>query len=543
MCGASSPRLALRFSGAAAALIVAGCSELRPLPRPDAQATSVTSGTGGGDATGGAGGVGEGASTASAASTGGAGGAGGASGGVTGAGGSANEAYNVDASFPEGGQSLVPTFYRNILPIVQTRCQSCHSPGHIAPFSLMTFADAQAVATEMASSTLALTMPPWSARSTAECQPRFGWKGDQSLSSTEIALFQSWSVSGARPGDPADAPPPVTPVEDVLPAVDVTLQPKAPFLAGGDDDEFRCFVLDPQLDSDRFINGSRFLIGNPGIVHHILLIEDPADIGAGKADADGGYPCFSGPEVSSAKYVAMWTPGSGTIQFPPNVGMPLAAGTKLVMQVHYHPTGAPVVADQIGVQLHFTDGPPEYRVMLQGIGNFDTLDPDGDGLQPGPDDPGAPEFFIPAGAQAHTETMKFTLPGGDPGDPGSAFPDLQIYALMPHMHFAASGMKIDIHRAASVGPEPGDECLIDTPEWRFDWTRSYRYDASIADLPTLRSGDQLTVRCTYNNSASNAGLMEALQQAGKSAPLDVKLGETALDEMCLGVITLLYKAP
>jgi hypothetical protein len=315
-----------------------------------------------------------------------------------------------------------------------------------------------------------------------------------------------------------------------------------PFLAGGDDDEFRCFVLDPQLDADRFVNGSRFVIGNPGIVHHILLVEDPAGIGAGKADADGGYPCFAGPEVSSAKYVAMWTPGSGTIQFPPNVGMQLQAGTRLVMQVHYHPHGAPVVADQIGLQLHFTDTPPEYRVMLAGIGNFNVLDPDGDGLQPGPDDTGAPEFFIPAGVQGHTETMKFTLPG-DPADPASALPDLGIYALMPHMHFVASAMKIDVHRAAPSGPDPGDECLIDTPQWRFDWTRSYRYDASLGALPSLRSGDQITVRCTYDNSSANAGLMEALQQAGKPGPLDVKLGETALDEMCLGVITMIYKSP
>jgi hypothetical protein len=37
--------------------------------------------------------------------------------------------------------------------------------------------------------------------------------------------------------------------------------------------------------------------------------------------------------------------------------------------------------------------------------------------------------------------------------------------------------------------------------------------------------------------------MEALGQAGKPGPLDVGLGETALDEMCLGVLTLLYKAP
>ena len=136
--------------------------------------------------------------------------------------------------------------------------------------------------------------------------------------------------------------------------------------------------------------------------------------------------------------------------------------------------------------------------------------------------------------------MKFTLPTGTPEQP---FPDLKIYALMPHMHFVASGMKIDIHRPTPPGAEPGDECLIDTPQWSFDWTRSYRYSAPLEDLPSLRSGDQINVRCTYDNTTGNAGLMEELQQAGKPGPFDVKFGETALDEMCLGVLTLLYKTP
>ncbi|MEP7121981.1 MAG: hypothetical protein ABJE95_13760 [Byssovorax sp.] len=524
--GRWSRRAAFFPGGLLAAIAVTACSELEPLPVPqvDAQTTSGVGGAGGA----GSGGVG---------STGGAGGTGTGTGGV---GGSSFGSYNAEASLVAGGQSIVPTFYRDILPILQTRCQGCHSPGQIAPFNLITLADAQAVVTEMASATLARIMPPWSARSTAECQPRFGWLGDQSLSAAEIELFQVWSTSGARPGNPADAPPPIVPPVDELPAVDLTLQPKVPFVVGGDSDQFRCFVLDPQLAADRFINGSRFLIGNPGIVHHILLVQDELGLSDAKVDADGGYPCFAGPEISSARYVAMWTAGSGSIQFPPGVGMQIKAGTRLVMQVHYHLTGAPAVSDQIGLQLHFTDAAPEYRVMLQGIGNFNTLDPDGDGLQPGPDDSGPPEFLIPAGVVGHTETMKFTVPTGTSADP---FPDLQIYALMPHMHFAGSGMKIDIHRPTPPGQEPVDECLIEAPQWRFDWTRSYRYDAALADLPSLRSGDQLSVRCTYDNSTGNAGLMGELTQAGKPGPLDVTLGETALDEMCLGVITLIYKAP
>ncbi|MGA9186668.1 MAG: hypothetical protein WBZ32_15330, partial [Candidatus Acidiferrales bacterium] len=32
-----------------------------------------------------------------------------------------------------------PTFYRDVLPIVQQHCQGCHRPGEIGPFPLETY--------------------------------------------------------------------------------------------------------------------------------------------------------------------------------------------------------------------------------------------------------------------------------------------------------------------------------------------------------------------------------------------------------------------
>ena len=94
----------------------------------------------------------------------------------------------------------------------------------------------------------------------------------------------------------------------------------------------------------------------------------------------------------------------------------------------------------------------------------------------------------------------------------------------------------------NTSTEPATECLVQTPAWNFDWQRIYNYDVPIEQLPILRGGDALNMRCTYDNTMDNPAVKEALEFAGLSAPVAVKLGETTLDEMCLAIVQVVYKA-
>lgn len=87
-----------------------------------------------------------------------------------------------------------------------------------------------------------------------------------------------------------------------------------------------------------------------------------------------------------------------------------------------------------------------------------------------------------------------------------------------------------------------DECLIHTPEYDFSWQRFYAYDVPIEELPTLRKGDLLKFRCVYDNSMNNTAVASALGYQSLDAPIDVFLGDTTLDEMCLVALQLVYKA-
>jgi hypothetical protein len=452
---------------------------------------------------------------------------------ATGGGGSASTSTTTGT-----GPAAGPTFHKDVEPLLQKSCQSCHADGRIAPFNLVTYADAKAVADLMVLRTQEGTMPPWGAQETSECKPRHGWKDDRRLSADEIALLAAWRDAGSPEGDPADAPPQGVPEPIGLPGVELTVAPLKPYVASGDKDQFRCFVMDPKLTEDRYLNGSNFVAGNPKVVHHALMFLDAKAESVPMADADGGYDCFGGPNFNNASLIAAWAPGGVPSEYAPNIGMQIPAGSRLVMQIHYHPAGATGAPDATKFEMRFTKQKPEYTAVVALIGNFGGPEGNGDGLLPGPDDQGGPQFMIPAGAKNHTETMQFTLPAKVGGGP---LPELLLYGVSTHMHYVGTDMKIDVKRASTSGDDPVDECFLQTPKWDFNWQRGYVYDTDIASLPRLHAGDKLGFRCTYDNSMDNPFVAKALFEQKLSAPKDVYLGETTLDEMCLGAMNLIYK--
>jgi hypothetical protein len=213
--------------------------------------------------------------------------------------------------------------------------------------------------------------------------------------------------------------------------------------------------------------------------------------------------------------------------------MALPSKGRLVMQVHYHPTGKAEVDSDTSVQLRgYRAGIPEYIAQLALIGNASGQSDSGMGLQPGMNDGAEPEFMIPAGAKNHVETMKFAIPEDEV--------DYRLWAIGSHMHYVGTDMRIGITRKAP-GDEPAEECLLETPRWDFNWQRGYLFDTPIDQAPTAKPGDILNLSCTYDNSMDNRFVAEALREQMLDAPRDVKLGEETLDEMCLGVFGLAQK--
>ena len=440
-----------------------------------------------------------------------------------------------------------PTFYKDVLPILQQVCQDCHVPGGIGPFPLVTYQDTVEYAADIVKQTGSRTMPPWGAQvPTADCAPRFGFQDDLRLSDAQISTLGDWLEANTPEGDPADAPPPRPPPIAGLPGVSLQLTPMAPYTLQGTDDEFMCFVLDPKLTQTTYLNGTFIIAGNPEVVHHALVYADPD--GQSKALADpttGSYSCFGGPGISNTSLVTAWAPGGVPNELPPNAAMTLSAGTLLVMQVHYHPQSALAAApDLTTFQMRFTPNPPQWQAVLALLGNYGSVVQNGTGLVPAPQalvsslGCSADQFVIPHDTNGCTITQQTTIPSTLSGFPTPTF---QLFAIGAHMHWVGVEERISIQRANPTATQPANECLLDVPKWDFYWQRGYNYDAAIEQLPTVNAGDVLTSVCTYNNTMGNPRLATALMQQGLSSPHDVSLGETTLDEMCLGVFGLLYQ--
>jgi hypothetical protein len=134
----------------------------------------------------------------------------------------------------------------------------------------------------------------------------------------------------------------------------------------------------------------------------------------------------------------------------------------------------------------------------------------------------------------HIERMQFTIP-----PPDKPRPALYIYGVMAHEHLAGVDVKVDIEKATSPGR---DLCLLED-RWDFHWQRMYAYDAPVADLPTIDTGDKIKLRCTYDNTMQNPRLRDSLLSVGRTTTEDIRLGESTLDEMCLVIPQVVVRYP
>jgi hypothetical protein len=411
-------------------------------------------------------------------------------------------------------RTLVPgTWYGGVGAIVRTKCAGCHHEGGIAPFSLVEYSDATAHGYEMLDAVERGIMPPWSTDERSGCAPRYAWKDDARLTPAERVALHAW-VDGDMPEGPPQALPPIqsTSLDDAT----VQVAPAQPFSSTGDRDQFVCFLLDPQLDHAQWLDGSQVFPTAPELVHHanVYLIA-PADAAAVTADMGGigvpKTPCDHPPGIA----IQSWLPGNPALLLPDSVGIPVDAGTLVMLQLHYHPAGVGG-QDASAVALRFTDTAPKWRYELGVYGNATSAP----ALQPGDGDPDSgPAFVIPAGASDHSEHMILRH--------GVLDRELRVMSVTPHMHLLGT------HERVTLTHGNGDEeCLIDGG-WKFDWQRTYAYDAALDELPQFDSLSTVDLTCHWDNSFNNPELPRLLHDTGRVAPYDVWFGLTTADEMCL----------
>jgi hypothetical protein len=384
-----------------------------------------------------------------------------------------------------GIRAEVPTYNKDIAPILWKNCAGCHRTGEIGPFSLLTYKDAAKRSSFLAEITTSRRMPPW------KPEPGFGSFHDvRRLSDPEIQRIADWTNGGAPEGEAKDLPPmPRFPEGWQLGTPDLVLKASEPFdVPAKGADVYRCFVIPIPIDANKTVAAFEFRPGNRKVVHHALLYLDTT--GAARqldeSEPGPGYTSFGGPGILPTGGLGGWAPGSMPRMLADGIGKFLRKGSDLVLQVHYHPDGK-AEKDQSVVGIYFTKKPAQK--IVGGIAVR------------------ARNLDIPAGEQRfHTSAESAPLPV-----------DAQAIGIAPHMHYIGTEMKV-----VAQAPDGKTTPLIWIKDWDFNWQGTYQYDTPVK----LSKGTVIKLDAYYDNSAANAS-------NPNKPPKRVRWGEQTTDEMCL----------
>jgi hypothetical protein len=382
------------------------------------------------------------------------------------------------------------TFYKDILPILQTRCQICHRAGEIAPMPFTTYAETRPWAKAIREQITLRKMPPWFA------DPKVGeFANDPSLTPAQIAAVQQWVDAGAPEGSKRDAPPPVKwPAQGVLAAPDIEIGMPRPFLVAADATvEYQYIVFHPQFSVDRWVRAVEIRPGDPAVVHHaVLYVREPGskwlqDVPAGVMYSvpPGNTDAVARARQTTSDILAVYTPGSPVMICPDGMAKKIPAGSDLVLQLHYTSKKVPRT-DQTEIRMVESTSPPQLRLLTLQMSAFDIR------LRPG------------------EANQRFSVSGTLPRE-------ALLVSLFPHMHLRGSGFEFQI-------PSPGGrvETLLKVDNYDFYWQLSYQ----LKTPRKLAAGTRLLWTGIYDNSANNP--------RNPDPKAEVTWGDQSWEEMMVG---------
>ena len=380
------------------------------------------------------------------------------------------------------------TFTKDVAPIFQKSCQSCHHPGTAAPMSLITYEDARPWAKSIKARVAAREMPPWHLDKTVGIRE---FKNDISLNDPDIDTIVRWVDAGAPQGDPKAMPAPLTfrPETDWFigkPDLLVTFDKEMTMYANGPDWWINKFA-DTGLTEDRYIKAMQIKPGNPKIVHHVVTSIMPP------AGADPNDPAFTSggtlEEYAVGKY--------GDI-FPEDTGRLLPAGSRISFDMHYFAIGEQATdRTTLGIVFYPKGYVPKYKVTMMSFRNL-------------PND----DLAIPPNSITRRDGY-FRLTKA-----------ARIFDYQPHMHMRGKGMTLE-----AINLDNTVTVLSSVDHFVFNWHIAYVYKDDVA--PLLPAGTVLHVIGIHDNTAMNKLNPDPAMWAG--------YGERSVDDMLqcwLGVVYL-----
>ena len=359
----------------------------------------------------------------------------------------------------------MPTYSKDVAPILQAKCASCHNPEGIGPMPLQNYEQVKPFAALIHDRTSKRIMPPWHVDTGIGIQ---SFKNDASLSDDQIDIIEDWFLAGAPEGDPTDLPEPIEfpsgaawQLGDQLGPPDLIIK-SSPYdvIANGQDQWWTPNVPFQGLNSERFLKAAEFKPSYPlgkKVVHHGHAVLVP----------EGG-----GRSVALARYGV----GKSWEMFPEGTGMRVPADGRIAWNLHYFPVGAEGPGDVVEVGLWFyPEGQtPEKETVGEAMFRVDGLK----GMARGQD-----IVIPPHGYQVLQGTHRLDAPA-------------VIHSYRPHLHMRGRVMTME-----AIYPDGEKEVLSQVNNYDHNWQIAYMYEDDVK--PLLPTGTILQFTSVFDNTANN----------------------------------------
>lgn len=399
------------------------------------------------------------------------------------------------------------TFTKDVLPVLQKNCQTCHRPGEAAPMSFLSYDSTRPWAKAIKTAVLTKKMPPWFA------DAHYGkFANDRTMSQQEIDTLVAWADTGAKEGDPKLAPKPVDWVEGwrIGKPDAVIAMPQAFNIPASGTIDYQYVVIPTGFTEDKYVQMAESRPSDRVHVHHIIaFIREPgspwlkdakpgvpfaprersSEAGTQPRNPEGGQNAQNRQRNDGGGISGDWLSGyaPGTV---PNIMKPgqaklVKAGSDIVLQVHYTANGTPG-SDISKVGLMFATQKPTERVLTLAASNN--------------------RFAIPPQDPNYQVDAKITLQD-----------DAMLTSLLPHMHYRGKDFEYRV-----IYPTGEKETLLSVPKYDFNWQLTYE----LAQPKLLPKGTVIECTAHFDNSPNNPYNPDPTKE--------VHFGEQTWEEMMFG---------
>ena len=404
----------------------------------------------------------------------------------------------AQSSAPPSETKAAPTYYRDVVPILQKHCEVCHRAGEIGPMPLSTYEQVRPVARAIGDAVRRKTMPPWFADS------QFGsFANDPSLTPREITIIESWAAANAPAGSPAEAPPARRWAKGwMIPQPDLIVPMRKPVaIPAHGDVEYTYEIVPTGFTEGKWVQMSEIRPTSPENVHHaVVYIRPPGSTWLRSAPI--GVPFTASDmtdeqdrhdtHMTTADILLVYAPGSSPDNWPAGMAKFIPAGSDLVFQMHYTTHGH-ASSDRTSIGIIFAKSTPKQRVLTLQLTND--------------------RFVIPPGVDDYRVEVHGSIPN-----------DALLLSFFPHMHLRGKQFDYNILRPGETA-----ETLLRV-HYNFYWQLSYR----LAEPLPLKAGTILQAVALFDNSKKNPH--------NPDPDAAVYWGDQTYDEMMVGFFDVAVRA-